>query len=76
MPTLFGVERMKVLECHLCGSLFRSNEQHITVYGGNGAKDNINYCTRCSTFVFMYGIEGLDKILDVIKDAEHTDNGN
>jgi len=67
---------MKVLECHLCHSLFKSTEQHITVYGGNGAKDNINYCTRCSTFVFMYGIGGLENVLDVIMDDEHKDNGN
>ena len=64
---------MKVLECHLCNSLFRSSEDHITVFkDGKGH----NYCTRCSVFVFTFGIEGLSEVLDVIKNDVDKDNGH
>ena len=67
---------MKVLECQLCGSLFKSTDGHISVFGGNNAKNVKNYCTRCSTFIFTYGFEGLNKILEIENNAELEDNGN
>ena len=43
---------MKILECCKCHRLFRSTNDHITIYFGNGQSDN--FCTSCTDMMLGY----------------------